>query len=166
MTIGEIGADDYFLKPFHPHELVARIRAILRLIYPEAPEKLSVGDIELDTGTRIVFRMGERIDLTAVDFNLLEIFLRSAGHVVSREQLAHHALARSLSSYNRSIDTHVSNLRKKLGPHADGTERIKSIRLSSTNNSSDIPCSTTSNNTSKYTQGILPYIRHPLHPET
>ena len=92
----EMGADDYLPKPFNPRELIARARAILRRTKDRydkyatlsTPEKISVGDIELDTGTRVVSRNGERIELTSVEFDLLEMLLRAAGHVVTREQLA------------------------------------------------------------------------------
>src|SRR3954471_20898469 len=80
----EIGADDYLPKPFNPRELVARIRAILRRAKPgksadTAPEILSVGDVELDPATRNVFRAGTPVELTSVEFNLLEVLLREAG---------------------------------------------------------------------------------------
>jgi two-component system response regulator CpxR len=132
----ELGADDYLPKPFNPRELVARIRAILRRTKPESKEvtvaptreRISVGDVELDTGTRVVRRAGEVIELTAVEFNLLEVLLRAAGRVVTREELAKAVLGRDLAPFDRSIDVHVSNLRKKLGHHAGEVERIKSVR--------------------------------------
>jgi two-component system response regulator CpxR len=130
----EIGADDYLSKPFNPRELVARIRAILRRTKsapPETPGKLevlSVGDIELDKGARVVRRAGKPVELTAVEFDLLEILLRSAGHVVTREELFKSVLGREFTPFDRSIDMHVSNLRKKLGHRINGTERIKTIR--------------------------------------
>ena len=92
----EIGADDYLAKPFNPRELVARIRAILRRTNPVpedagrttcSRERLNVGDIELDTATRIAQRAGEPLELTAVEFDLLAAFLRTAGRVVTREEL-------------------------------------------------------------------------------
>src|SRR5213594_2312794 len=88
----EIGADDYLPKPFNPRELVARIRAILRRSRPgkaaeAAPEILSVGDVELDPATRNVYRAGQPVELTSVEFNLLEVLLREAGRVVTRERL-------------------------------------------------------------------------------
>src|SRR5438477_11079903 len=115
----EIGADDYLPKPFNPRELLARIRAILRRSRETAShagdDKLRVGDVELDPGTRRVQRGGAKIELTAVEFNLLEQLLRSAGRVVERENLAQEVLGRKLSAFDRSLDVHVSNLRKKLG---------------------------------------------------
>ncbi len=134
----EIGADDYLPKPFNPRELVARIRAILRRTRtPEtvenmgaAPrrERIAVGDIELDRGARTALRRGEAIELTAVEFDLLESLLRSAGAVVARDALSERVLGRKLTPFDRSVDVHVSNLRRKLGPHRDGSDRIKTVR--------------------------------------
>src|SRR2546428_5641571 len=130
----EIGADDYLPKPFNPRELVARIRAILRRTQPDEAlaggmrESLVVGDIEMDTGTRAVHRAGEAVELTAVEYDLLERLLRSAGQIARREELVKEVLGRELSPFDRSIDMHVSNLRKKLGHQLNGMERIKTIR--------------------------------------
>ena len=131
----EIGADDYLPKPFNPRELVARIRAVLRrtqappVVVPESEaEHLRVGDIELDIAARLVRRDSEAIDLTGAEFDLLTILLRNAGQVVTREELVRHVLGRSLTPLDRSIDTLVSNLRRKLGHSRDGVERIKSLR--------------------------------------
>lgn len=132
----EMGADDYLAKPFNPRELIARIRAILRRTKmdasdsgkPPAPERLTVGDVEMDKGTRVVTRAGQQLALTTVEFDLLEALLRAAGHVVTREELVKAILGRNFSPFDRSIDTHVSNLRKKLGHHLEGVERIKTIR--------------------------------------
>ena len=128
----EIGADDYLPKPFNPRELVARIRAILRrsqAVPAPMVASITVGDVELDPGARSVTRNGERLELTAVEFSLLEALMRSAGQVVTREYLAQTVLGRRFMAYDRSIDMHVSKLRKKLGPAAaDGRERIKTIR--------------------------------------
>lgn len=132
----EMGADDYLPKPFNPRELVARIRAIQRRAERQpaagsdvgADRLLAVGDVELDLGARTV-RQGERaVDLTSVEFSLLEILLAAAGRVVSREELSQQALGRRLSPYDRSIDVHVSSLRRKLGPAVDDEERIKTVR--------------------------------------
>jgi two-component system response regulator CpxR len=134
----EIGADDYLPKPFNPRELVARIRAILRRTQGRrqgaegeaggARESLIVGDIEMDTATRAVRRAGETIDLTAVEYDLLERLLRAAGQIAKREELVKEVLGRELSPFDRSIDMHVSNLRKKLGHQLNEMERIKTIR--------------------------------------
>ncbi len=125
----EIGADDYLSKPFNPRELLARIRAILRRTKPELlAEKLVVGDVELDFGSRSVRRQGQVIPITSVEFDLLTVLLQHAGQIVSRDDLSLRALGRSFHPLDRSVDMHVSNLRKKLGSHADGSERIKSVR--------------------------------------
>ena len=115
----EIGADDY--QPFNPRELVARIRAVLRRTRgdgsgsPAAPDMVSVGDVELDPATRTVRLEGKPVELTSVEFNLLEVLLREAGRVVPRERLVNAVLSRKFSQFDRSIDMHVSKVRKKLG---------------------------------------------------
>jgi two-component system, OmpR family, response regulator CpxR len=129
----EIGADDYLPKPFNPRELVARIRAILRRVRPAAGnddrgEKVTIGDVSLDPASRTVRRAGEPVELTSVEFSLLEILMRAAGHVVTREQIATDVLGRKFMAYDRSIDMHVSKIRRKLGPQSDHEERIKTIR--------------------------------------
>lgn len=128
----EIGADDYLPKPFNPRELTARIRAILRRTNLEPTQvsgkKLCVGDVELDSGTRAASRAGKNVELTAVEFDLLEKLLRAAGQIVTREELSKEVLGRSSSPFDRSIDMHISNLRKKLGHQFGETERIKTVR--------------------------------------
>jgi two-component system response regulator CpxR len=127
----EVGADDYVPKPFSARELLARIRAILRR--PETgksrgPSRIVLGDVEMDKATRTVRRAGSEVELTALEFNLLELLLRSAGQVLTRERVATAILGRQLSPFDRSIDVHVSKLRRKLGRQSSGQERIKSIR--------------------------------------
>lgn len=130
----EMGADDYLPKPFNPRELVARLRAIQRRAGPAiaeseiASESLEAGDIRIDPGSRTVSRGGKEVEVTSVEFSVLEVLLRTAGKVISREDLCLQALGRKLSYQDRSIDVHVSSLRKKLGPSREGGERIKSVR--------------------------------------
>jgi two-component system response regulator CpxR len=132
----EMGADDYLPKPFNPRELIARIRAVLRRSRYSRPDggaaggirKYRIGDVELDLNSRTVLRGGETVRLTGVEFQVLEVLLRNYGQVVSRDDLANEVLNRSLSAVDRSIDVHVSNLRRKLGPEPGGAERIKAIR--------------------------------------
>jgi len=131
----EIGADDYLPKPFNPRELVARIRAILRRTRsdgkpsPPTPDIVRVGEVELDPATRTVRRDGKPVDLTSVEFNLLEVLLREAGRVVPRERLVNAVLSRKFSPFDRSIDMHVSKVRKKLGDNDnENDEHIKTVR--------------------------------------
>jgi len=129
----EIGADDYLPKPFNARELAARIRAILRRANASASKRndstpIVVGGLELSAGARVVRRGSEVLNLTTVEFDLLEKFVKSVGRVVSREELVREVLGREFTPFDRSIDTHVCNLRKKVGPYIDGTERIKGVR--------------------------------------
>lgn len=130
----EMGADDYLSKPFSPRELVARLRAILRRangqssVDTSSNKFLRVDDLELDAGARSVKRAGKKVELTGAEFDLLNLLLQSAGKIVSREDISRVALGRELMPFDRAIDVHVSNLRRKIGPAEDGSERLKAIR--------------------------------------
>jgi two-component system response regulator CpxR len=122
----EIGADDYMQKPFNPRELSARIRAILRRIETKpSGGRIEVNGVALDPGTREVFCEGQRIQTTTLEFDILEILMRSAGRVVSRDMLMEAMYNRKATPFDRSIDMHVSHLRKKL---ENGRTLIKTIR--------------------------------------
>jgi DNA-binding response OmpR family regulator len=125
----EIGADDYLPKPFNPRELIARIRAILRRTSRTSAtgNSVIVGDVQLDPAAREVRMDGTQINLTSVEFALLETLLRDAGRVMTREQLTETVLGRKLGPFDRVIDVHISNLRKKLN-RVHGEERIKAVR--------------------------------------
>lgn len=126
----EMGADDYLPKPFNPRELAARIRAILRraAAIPERSQNVVVDDVVIHLGSRVVEVDDEEIVLTGVEFSLLETLMRSAGRVVSRDELSQAALYRRANSFDRSLDVHISNLRRKLGPAPGGGDRIKTVR--------------------------------------
>jgi two-component system response regulator CpxR len=126
----EMGADDYLPKPFNPRELVARVRAIQRRAGSQrkpAAAVLAVDDLELVPSARVARVRGTEIDLTTAEYDLLEALVQRAGSVVPRDELAKLVLGRRLAAYDRAIDMHVSNLRKKLGDGPRG-ERIKTVR--------------------------------------
>jgi DNA-binding response OmpR family regulator len=127
----EIGADDYLAKPFSARELLARMHAVLRrsrAVAPAADGVCAVGDVIMDVRARTVRRGGSLVDLTSLEFDVLRALLASAGQVVSREALFEKALQREYTVFDRSIDNHVSSLRKKLGSHVGDIERIRSVR--------------------------------------
>ena len=130
----EMGADDYLPKPFNPRELVARIQAICRRAQPgekqplENQSRFELDDIVVDLGSRSVKQNNKTIAVTAVEFSLLYELLKHAGQVMPREELTQKILNRKLEIFDRSIDVHVSSLRKKLGHNIDNRERIKTIR--------------------------------------
>ena len=112
----DAGADDYIAKPFAPHELLARVRAVLRRMGATrpAPGQVAVNDIELNTRTREVRRANVPVTVTSFEFDILDILMRSAGHVVSRDELATVLYNREATPFERSIDVHISHLRRKL----------------------------------------------------
>jgi len=126
----EVGADDYIPKPCNPRELVARIRAVLRrlLAWNNIEKIVHVDDIKLMPSMRTVEKQGKPIVFTSTEFTLLSVLLTHAGEVVSKELLSEQSLGRRLAVHDRSIDMHVSKIRKRLGNLTDGSERIKTIR--------------------------------------
>lgn len=125
----ELGADDYVSKPFDPREVVARIRAIIRRtggLQVKADLKRFV-DLSVNILSRTVQKGNVIVDLTAAEFDLLLALMEAPGRVVARKDLSA-ALGRDLVPFDRSIDMHVSNLRRKLGPGVDGLERVKTVR--------------------------------------
>lgn len=124
----EIGADDYLAKPFNPRELAARIRAILRRYEarPAAPaSRIEINGISLDPASREVHSNGQPVELTTFEFDILEMLMRSAGRVLSRDALMENFYNRKATPFDRSIDMHISHLRKKLDR---GESIIKTIR--------------------------------------
>jgi len=125
----ELGADDYLAKPANPRELLARIRAILRRSNAHsAVAVLEVDDLVLNQASRELRLDGQLKELTSTEFSILQLLLQRRGEVVEKKDLYLAALGREPVAYDRSIDMHVSNLRRKLGHAKDGSERIETIR--------------------------------------
>ncbi|MGB0212702.1 response regulator transcription factor [Algiphilus sp.] len=128
----EMGADDYLPKPANPRELLARLRAILRRTHAvagsPAHERLALGDLVAEPGALRATLNGAALNLTGAELAVLIALMRHAGTPVGRETLCREALSRPLGMTDRSIDMHVSRLRGKLGPHPDGSERIRAVR--------------------------------------
>lgn len=128
----ELGADDYLPKPFNPRELAARLKAVMRRARCEnksrTGEVVAVGDVELNVSTRTAKRRGQTCELTSAEFDLLAMLMKQAGTIVSREAIAQEVFQRRLLRLDRTVDMHVSNLRKKLGTNAGGQERIVTVR--------------------------------------
>ena len=124
----DMGADDYISKPFNPRELVARIRAVLRRYEARPaglPMRLEVNGVTIDTGTREAISGGRKVELTTFEFDILEMLMRSAGRVLSRDRLMENFYNRKATPFDRSIDMHISHIRKKL---ERGESLIKTIR--------------------------------------
>jgi two-component system response regulator CpxR len=125
----ELGADDYLAKPCDPRELTARLRAVLRRSHPASPTSpFDFGDLHYSQARGTVTLGEQEVLLTLSESRILEALLLTPGEPVDKQELAQLALGRKLTLYDRSLDMHVSNLRKKLGPHTDGRQRILALR--------------------------------------
>ena len=125
----ELGADDYLAKPCDPRELTARLRAVLRRSHPAAtPTQMEVGDLRFSPARGVVDIDERELTLTLSESRILEALLGQPGEPLDKQELAQLALGRKLTLYDRSLDMHVSNLRKKIGPHPDGRPRIVALR--------------------------------------
>ena len=130
----ELGADDYVAKPCTPRELSARLRAILRRTLVRASseraaeaESLHIGELSLHPPQRRITWAGKDLSLTNAEFNLLEVLIQRAGQVVSKDVLSEQGLGRPHQRYDRSIDVHLSSIRRKLPPMTDGRPRIQAV---------------------------------------
>ncbi len=129
----EMGADDYVPKPCYPRELVARLRAVLRRVeerpvVADKKEPLMLGDLMLDPATRASEWQGRTLELTASEFNLLQLLMRAPDRVVSKDELSEQGLGRRREAYDRSIDVHISNIRQKLTALTAESITIETVR--------------------------------------
>jgi two-component system OmpR family response regulator/two-component system response regulator CpxR len=127
-----LGADDYVSKPCSPGELAARLRAIMRRanqpISTAASETVDAGNLVMQPARRAAKWKGQPLDLTGTEFSLLEVLARNAGQLVSKQEISKRAFGRSLASFDRRIDVHLSSVRQKLGQRPDGQPWIQSVR--------------------------------------
>ncbi len=126
----ELGADDYVVKPFSPREIVARVRAVLRRTEgtPVRPEVISAGGITLDFTRRMASVNGHPLDLTTMEFDLLAALVEHPGQVFSRQELLDRVQGNAYEGYERTIDVHIKNLRKKLGDDSQDPGFIETVR--------------------------------------
>jgi DNA-binding response OmpR family regulator len=129
----EIGADDYLPKPFNPRELAARLRAVLRrtnisTTASSDTDPIELGDVRIEPGARRLLKSGVPVSVTATEFVIAHLLMQSAGEIVTKDEMMEKALGRRLTPYDRSLDTHIANLRRKLGATDDGSSLIKTVR--------------------------------------
>ena len=126
----ELGADDYIAKPCLPRELTARIRAILRRAQHQQQQnsELTYGELTIRSSNRSVYLQRKKIDLTGAEFSILYLLAQKAGMIITKAELSEQALGKPLSSFDRSIDVHISHIRQKLGPPPNGQQWITAIR--------------------------------------
>lgn len=124
----EMGADDYVAKPYFPRELVARLRALLRRKPGGVRRTLAAGKLTLNEGRREVAWDGRPFDLTTKEFNMLAVLLRAEDAVATKDELSKSALGRLRANYDRSVDVHIVNLRRKLSAATAGSAEIETVR--------------------------------------
>jgi len=124
----ELGADDYICKPFSPREVVARVKAVLRRAGEhQSPDKITIGYIILDKANHQAFIKGEQIHLTPSEFGLLAVLMSQPGRVFTRSDLVHQVQGYDFEGYERTVDTHIKNLRKKISEALPGESIIRTI---------------------------------------
>lgn len=125
----ELGADDYVAKPCLPRELTARIKAILRRVqHQQQYTELQCGELNIRSSSRTVYLQKQKIELTGAEFSILYLLAQKAGQIISKAELSEQALGKPLSSFDRSIDVHISHIRQKLGPRPEGRQWITAVR--------------------------------------
>ncbi len=123
----EMGADDYVTKPYNPREVVARVRARLRSHNTLSPQPLAAGDLEMDLGRREVKVAGQEVELTPSEFNILKVLMERAGYVLTRDELISRGLGMDYEGIDRTLDSHIRNLRRKIEPDSKNPQYIETV---------------------------------------